>query len=340
MSHTCRRCSRRGGRFKGCGDGSARSSGGKVMTESRGQPRQHGYINFRVLALASGLVLSGCATGLMTTDPVISDGTGETDFFNHRRPFNLDDDCFPEQTDRSADDGEQECRPAYVQIIEADSAEDKKTLRNRLYFLLLRRSNANCEQHKAAILANHSQFNFLSTASTGILSGVSALVTGTLASQVMAATASGITVTQSAFNEKMLYNILAPAIVRKIEQFREVSRQALEHKVGGDFSDYHVDEMLMDITRHNQSCSIYHALSALVNDQDPYDRYRKTSERLKVLEEQLKKNQALLGEINQQQGNGSSERQAEDIEAVNEKIRDEIIDLNKEILTAPDPEPN
>lgn len=287
-----------------------------------------------VVAIAGGLSLAACgySADLYTNDPVIDQGQAVKDVPGRIEPFNLDTGCFEAEGDID-EDGKKTCTPAYKQIVSEKNPEKKKELRNSLMFTLMRRSDSNCQVHKAAILYVTSTYNTAATATTGILSGVSAIVTGTLASQVMAATASGITVTQSAINEKMLYNVLAPAIVKEIETLRGDLRSELIRKAKEEYRAFPINLMLGEVERFNQACSFFEGLTQLVARERVPLSFEAIKGRIDDLQKQITNNEETMKKLNKDEPHEAA--RLHQLQVTNGVLFEALSGLQKRMAGAP-----
>jgi len=296
-----------------------------------------------LLAVAGGLLVGGCESlfrpgaDTFTNDPVVNQGQPVARIPGRIEPFDLDTDCFVENRSEPDEEGHWTCSMPAYRLIRMARGEEQKRLTRDLMLILMRRSDSNCERHKAAILYVNSSLNTFSTAATGILSGVSAIVTGTLASQVLASTASGITVTQSAINEKVMFNIVAPAVVKKIDELRQAMRnQMLSKYSDGSKPDYPVDLMIADVERYNQACSFYSALAAIVNETKPAMTVAEIEARIANLRDQIDDNNTKISEL--PTGGGStpaSRTQVHQLELSNTLMNEKILVLQEQLNHAP-----
>jgi len=111
---------------------------------------------------------------------------------------------------------------AYIRAA-ADTAD-----RNRLQSIILDRSDAICEQHKADAFGLASNVNLVLTAITAAFSGSAAIVTGVAAS-ALSGGAAFITGGQAAVNENIYHKLFVGTIVAAIDKSRTEQRKVIEN---------------------------------------------------------------------------------------------------------------
>lgn len=282
-------------------------------------------------AAASVLLLAGCdkTANLYTNDPVIEQGQADPALPGRVTPFDLDTGCFPNEKKKQGTS----CTPAYEQISEAGTNAEKAALRKKLQLILMRMSDSNCTRHKAGILYINSTYNAAGTAATGILSAVSAIITGSIASQALAGAASGITVTQSAINEKVMFNVLAPAIVREIETMRNHLRSELLAKANESYDAYPVDLMLGEVEAFNQACSFFSGLTALAGRTSTTFSAEHLKARITDLTEQIADNETAMTDLSTRVP--AEAAQLHDLQSANTVLRRQVSDLQQRLADAP-----
>lgn len=212
-------------------------------------------------ALAGCLLLSGCyAHDVYRIDPLTirgdmySPGGGVTKSDARAAgqgvivPFNLDAGKIAE--------GE---KSAFVEAA-ADSSK-----RNNLMDHLIGLSNQFCGQHKSEIIANAAVTNLTLSSVTTVLGGAGAIFTGATAARVLSGSAATTNAIRSNVNEQIYANMLAGAVIQKIDELREKKRMELNQKRGFGNERYSAWAMLDDVSEYHEACSFYAGLSALAD---------------------------------------------------------------------------
>lgn len=180
--------------------------------------------------------------------------------------FNLDTDPFPEERK------DETPIPAYKKVIEACADSSKtaqcKTLRDRLQLLIMRKSDVICDQHKSDITAQAAAANFGLTTTSVALSTTSAIISGEEAKSILSGLSAFTGATQSALNENIYQQFLAPAVIRAIEDNRRQQEQIINAKRDLPGDKYLVDEALRDAAHYHYQCSFYQGLKALTSDSE------------------------------------------------------------------------
>jgi hypothetical protein len=142
-----------------------------------------------------------------------------------------------------------DCKTAYEQAI-GDSA-----ARDRLQFLLLRRSDAICIIIKARIASFSDNVNFFFGEITTLLGGTGAIVTGATAARVLAGTAGISNASRAQVNEIYYQNTIKSAILASMDDLRSQKKLAMLANKGKSTEEYSVDAMLLDANEYNEDCS-------------------------------------------------------------------------------------
>jgi len=267
--------------------------------------------------------------------------------------FDLLRDCMP--ADRTAD---RECPVATMFLINRKTDIDQATHRNRFQDYLIWRSEQQCERHKAGILSTQATTNFgLSTLTTGV-AATAAIVTAP-ATNILAALGALFSGTRSHFNENFYRQMLAPGIVRKINETRATQLGIIMAKRGVPvterpafmvqtkagvrtqtevpsktvmMADYTVEEALGDVERYHQLCSFSAGLSALI---EPGEKFEDTAVGIKQRIDALRAIQSdNLAQIAKLDGT-RDEVAVKRLRETNEDISRQIMILQHRMLTAP-----
>jgi hypothetical protein len=199
-----------------------------------------GSLLLRAMTLATILIsMSACGfmdflEGQSTVDPAITVGTrmptrvGVPGRFT---TFDLDRDCMPihQKSNTST-----ECIGPTMKLIydQPNTPEQRALLRNQFQDYLLWRSEQLCESHKAGIVSTQSGANFTLNSLTTILTAVATVATGNLTKSILAASGGGTNAIRSHFNEDFYQRVVAPVVVRKINELRAAELQQLMSKRG------------------------------------------------------------------------------------------------------------
>ena len=173
-----------------------------------------------------------------------------------RRPINLDTFRFPEVDDAGGTASD----TAYKMAV----APGNKAERNRLLNFLIQRSNAVCDEHRGAIMADAALGNTIFSGLTTLLGGTAALVTGATAARVLGGTAAMSSGIQSNFNLEIYREQFAGLIVRGIEKDRaDFKAGTIDKGMSDDVDDYPLDRGITDVAVYHQKCSFYSGLMKL-----------------------------------------------------------------------------
>ncbi|WP_416898393.1 MAG: hypothetical protein ACMVY4_01260 [Minwuia sp.] len=151
--------------------------------------------------------------------------------------------------------------------IRFDQASNKEERREWIAFLI-RRSDLQCEEHKAGTIANHATTNAILASAATIAGGAGALVAGATAARILSGTAGGLTGLRSTYNESFYQNLLATAIVKEINRLRETKKAALLARLDGGAYDTagNMQRALLDVNEYHLLCSYYAGLVELTDD--------------------------------------------------------------------------
>jgi len=143
--------------------------------------------------------------------------------------------------------------------------------RIRLQDIIIQKSDLACDKRKAAIMANQDFANFGLGFASLLLSGAGSIVTGGNASQILSALSTATQGTADLTNEVFYNQILAPGLVKKIENDRTAKLKAIRSAQTnalntGDSSTYTADRAIYEAVEYNNICSFYYAISTLVDD--------------------------------------------------------------------------
>lgn len=156
--------------------------------------------------------------------------------------------------------------PNPARIWEVQTADE----RNEWMTFLIQRAEEHCDYHKAAIIASHSTVNGMFGVAATVLGGSGALVTGATAARVLSGLAGMVTGMRSQYNEVFYQNLIASAVVRRIDELRDAQRAALFDKIRdtntADIKKYTVRHVVLDVNRYHYLCSFYVGLVALTDD--------------------------------------------------------------------------
>ncbi|SDE58026.1 hypothetical protein [Rhodospira trueperi] len=277
------------------------------------------------------LMLGGCSqiTDYYTNDPVTNHGQRTLSRYGEVLPFNTDTDCLAEY---SISLGAEQCTIGHI-LANAKHDAEKAVFRNALMDELILLSDSNCIRHQAAILHVTSVVDATTTTISGVLAGVSAIVTGSLASQVMATTASGITLAQSTANEKIMFNFLAPAVLQKIIEERNEKLDGILDKRGETFDQYSVRAMIRDVEEYNRMCSFYYGIQRLAYDTKDPENFTSIQVRIDELTTQYNANNERMDGL---KGYSDTVRaQRYQLELANTTILQEITALQRKLVAAP-----
>ncbi len=145
---------------------------------------------------------------------------------------------------------------AYVRAINDQKAFD------RLFAILVQRSDRICEVHKSDIVASSSILNTaLGLAVTG-LSGAGTVVAGAAVKAAVAAATTATSGSKSLINEEVYQKLFVGTIVSAIDTSRnEMLATIANHRK--ENVEYTVDDMVRDVQEYHQRCSFYNGLVVL-----------------------------------------------------------------------------
>ena len=195
------------------------------------------------------------------------------------QPVDLDTMKFPGQD-----------KPAY-QLAAADAAE-----RNRLQDYLQTVSDQVCLGHKSDLLAMASTTNFALSGLTTLFGGVGAIVNGATAARTLGGTAAIANSLRGDFNENIMFNNFATAIVHQVDAQRQKQLQEIEPKRSRSIQDYSVDAAVRDIAEYHNLCSFSEGLAALATGDKRPSTADELRGRLEQLRDQLSKNNVLISD--------------------------------------------
>lgn len=132
--------------------------------------------------------------------------------------------------------------------------------RNRLIEIIKDRADEICHIHKASILSNAAAFNFATSLTSTILSGVSSAVGGAVA---LSAASSSVGVLGTEIRANVYQNILAPAVLKKIDELQKERWKTID----GHFVDlgnaYTIDRAIRDLNQYHHECSFFRGIMEL-----------------------------------------------------------------------------
>lgn len=152
--------------------------------------------------------------------------------------------------------------------------------RNELQSVVIRRSNAICEQHKGDIVSQAAIVNTgFGIGSTGT-SALGAVVTGVHAKTNLAALTAFLTGSQAIVNQEFYQKQFAGAIIRAIDASRESKKGEIEQKRARLSNVYTIDDALTDAQEYHYRCSFYHGVTQITKAVERQD----LSSRAKLLQ--------------------------------------------------------
>lgn len=194
----------------------------------------------------------------------------------------------------------------------ADLAKRSRTDRNRLLSYLLTRSEEVCIGHKSDILAVGSAANAGLSATTSLISGIGAAVTGETTTRALAAAAGFINAQQDNFNQNIFYSNVADAIVRQIDTQRTAVLEKIIPKKLLAPEDYTVEDIEHDVNQYHFACSFSEAVAALAD-------HTKRPSTADELRGRIAGN-LLLIEANRKAMNGATKKEKGSLEQTNESL--------------------
>lgn len=287
-----------------------------------------GRVRIRLAGIA--LVLWGVALGTgcgnsYRVDPIYvynkEDGRSRADLDHNLKPLNLEEYRFPEvqyrleqdykdrRKARASDSQERFARRRYpsnaggglagtsVYPTAYEQAVADQAMRNRLMDILIGRSQRQFEVHISMIIAGQSSINLGLDTVTMTTAGLAAVFTPPVTTTALATTAALTEGFQSAFNERIYLNFLAPRIISEMTQSRAAHYSLLQQHKLLPIDVYSVDSMLAEIETYHQKGSFLHGIMRLgTEDEDAVQMFRSTVDMSKrsndevteIIEESLK----------------------------------------------------
>jgi len=252
-------------------------------------------------AMAIAIVLQGCAAtdyvkaafrvdealGFGNTTEEIGGCKSEDNGGNigSIHPINLTCFNFP-GTSKNAYEAVLACsRSAAAAAANSPAEKACRVLRNELQSLVMRRSNAICDQHKGDILANAAVTNVGLGVGGVITSALGAALVGTRAKTNLAAATAVLTGTQAHINQEFYQKQFAGTIITAINTSRAGQKTEIDQKRRQPLGDYSIDDALIDAQDYHYRCSFYHGVAQVtkaVDRQDANSR-AKLTERIEAL---------------------------------------------------------
>ncbi len=182
---------------------------------------------------------------------------------------------------------EKDADPKIGSVVEI--ANWSKDGRNGAMDFLLMRSDIICEKHTAAIISGTAATNFVLAEITTVLSGLGAIFTPESTIRALSGAASITNATRAQYNEAVLQNMLNTTVVSAIWETRAKLLSNLEAKRSYELKEYSGYQMLDDVVKFHQACSLYSGLVALKDAaQNIRPSTAEIGQRLKTLETRLK----------------------------------------------------
>lgn len=295
----------------------------------------HAKAFFRLMqAGAVGATVSACAAmnDLYRADEVVKSPRGSFDRLPHERvaAVNLSRSPYCELVVRAQngqlvtrpnpraclppDDNERESEPR----LDPYGVKTAEEARNLLQSLLIKRSERICETHKGAIVSYSAGANLSLTLISAALGTAGALATGGT-TQVLSGLSALAGTSRAGIQEDVFHKLLAPAVVKQINQDRTEYLDKMMAKRGKSVSEYNIGDATADVLRYHDRCSFYSGLASLsekagkvpsrtevINAEmaDLQDQLNKSAARVKDLQTQQEeakgKDNALIGQLGQQ----------------------------------------
>jgi hypothetical protein len=169
--------------------------------------------------------------------------------------------------------------------------------RNEFQSVIIRRSNAICDQHKGDIVSQAALVNAgLGIGAVGT-SSLGAVIAGVHAKTNLAALTAFLTGSQAIVNQEFYQKQFAAAIIRAIDTSRESKKGDIEQKRARLSNAYTIDDALADAQEYHYRCSFYNGVTAVtkaVERQDQTSR-AKLLQRIDVLRGEADKTDKMTG---------------------------------------------
>ena len=190
-------------------------------------------------------------------------------------PINLDCYVFPEHEAgsflkagectgwKAPAAGEMTAYKFIISKINDTSSNGGRIFRNRLIDTIEERSNEICHIHKAHILSNAAAFNFLTGLTSTVLSGVSSVVGGEAAKTILSAASSSVGVLGAEIRSNFYQNILAPAVIRKINELRKRKLEKIVGRFVEPGNQYTIVRAIRDLNEYHRECSFFRGIVEL-----------------------------------------------------------------------------
>jgi hypothetical protein len=279
------------------------------------------------LAGAAALALSGCAAmnDLYRADEVVKSPRGRNDGLPHERiaAVNLSHSPYCElvvraqggelappaargsprnpRTCRGPDAAERDTEPR----LDPNAKMTKEEARNLLQSLLIKRSERICETHKGAIVSYSAGANLSLTLISAALGTAGALATGGT-TQVLSGLSALAGTSRAGIQEDVFHKLLAPAVVKQINQDRTEYLDKISPNREKSVSQYNVADAVADVMRYHDRCSFYSGLASLTEKAGKVpSRAEVMNAEMAELQQQLDKSLARVKELQGQIGSGN-----------------------------------
>lgn len=151
---------------------------------------------------------------------------------------------------------------------------------------LITLSNAECEVHKRSIWGNEATFNIITGTLTNAFSGAATVVTGGAGQAILAGLALFSNAERSLGNEAVYKNMIVPAIIQKIDEYRTNKFQILKQNIyitPKHYSKYPLNVAIQDLSDYHNSCSFMFGLQKAVQEGTKDSRVTRISELTNLL---------------------------------------------------------
>ena len=180
-----------------------------------------------------------------------------------RRPGSIDLSCF--RFKKSDPQGK-----AYA------DAEKTKVGRNRLANAIIMQSDSVCGVEKALMLERQAEVNgWLSIAATG-LSVTSSIVTGDLASNILAGGSAFASASRDHVNAHVYRNQIIQTITSAIDGKRALKLTEIEQNLAKETGDYSIDQAIREINQYHQLCSFGVGLQTVMEAVEKQQQFEET----------------------------------------------------------------
>jgi hypothetical protein len=282
--------------------------------------------NSAVLGLLA-LGMSGCAAmnDLYRADEVVKSPRGKNDWSPHERvaPVNLSRSPYCELVVRAqggvlappvhkdSSPSDRGCQAPDPTERDSEPRLDPRAqmspeeARNLLQSLLIKRSERICETHKGAIVSYSAGANLSLTLISAALGTAGALATGGT-TQVLSGLSALAGTTRAGIQEDVFHKILAPAVVKQINQDRAEHLDKITPNRTKKITEYNVADAVADVIRYHDRCSFYSGLASLTEKAGKVpSRAEVMNAEMAELQGQLAKSIARVKELNEQRGTGN-----------------------------------